>query len=287
MIEVKDRIPTYPGRVKMVPVEGQPNTYDMVRADEPVEAGTPINKALFDSISSDIANVDENIRILEKNMNDAIFAITQRVTVSSVPIGGEIGLYENGILVPFVLVAKNYGSNGRNLVVRKNCFSTEPMMSQGDDYYENCRVDRWLNEEYLTYLDAATQTYITAITIKSGDAYGLKDLSRKAFLLSTAEYGLVPISSRYEGSTITYFNSDERRISRYDGIPVRHYTRTVDSSAGVNATNAITATGAVTHITSAVTTRCGIRPAFTLPSSLEVTIGVPSTANTMAAAEVI
>ena len=33
MIEVIDRIPTYPGRVKMTPVAGQENTYDMVRAD--------------------------------------------------------------------------------------------------------------------------------------------------------------------------------------------------------------------------------------------------------------
>lgn len=50
MIEVKDRIPTYPGRVKLVPVEGQENVYDMVRVDSPTEEGTPINKALFDSI---------------------------------------------------------------------------------------------------------------------------------------------------------------------------------------------------------------------------------------------
>lgn len=45
---VQDRIPTYPGRVKMTPVAGQVNTYDMVRADSPVQEGTPINKALFD-----------------------------------------------------------------------------------------------------------------------------------------------------------------------------------------------------------------------------------------------
>ena len=42
---MKDRIPTYPGRVKLTPVAGQANVYDMVRADEPIEAGTPLNKA--------------------------------------------------------------------------------------------------------------------------------------------------------------------------------------------------------------------------------------------------
>lgn len=42
---MKDRVPTYPGRVKLTPVSGQENTYDMVRADEPTQEGTPLNKA--------------------------------------------------------------------------------------------------------------------------------------------------------------------------------------------------------------------------------------------------
>lgn len=41
---MKDRIPQYPGRVTLTPVSGQNNTYDMVRADEPLEEGTPLNK---------------------------------------------------------------------------------------------------------------------------------------------------------------------------------------------------------------------------------------------------
>ena len=48
-IQVKDRTSTYPGRVKLTPVTGQTNTYDMERADVPVEEGTPINKKLFDN----------------------------------------------------------------------------------------------------------------------------------------------------------------------------------------------------------------------------------------------
>ena len=42
---MQDRIPLYPGRVKMTPVAGQANTFDMVRADDPTQAGTPLNKA--------------------------------------------------------------------------------------------------------------------------------------------------------------------------------------------------------------------------------------------------
>lgn len=42
---MKDRVPLYPGRVKLVPVSGQENTYDMTRADQPTQEGTPLNKA--------------------------------------------------------------------------------------------------------------------------------------------------------------------------------------------------------------------------------------------------
>ena len=42
---MQDRVPLYPGRVKMTPVAGQTNTFDMVRADDPTQEGTPLNKA--------------------------------------------------------------------------------------------------------------------------------------------------------------------------------------------------------------------------------------------------
>lgn len=48
--DFKDRIPTYPGRIEIIPVEGKPNTYTMKRADEPLEEGTPVDKATFESI---------------------------------------------------------------------------------------------------------------------------------------------------------------------------------------------------------------------------------------------
>ena len=47
---IKNRVPTYPGRVKLLPVAGQADTYTMTRADAPTEPGTPVNKALLDAI---------------------------------------------------------------------------------------------------------------------------------------------------------------------------------------------------------------------------------------------
>ena len=49
--EIVDRVPLYPGRIKLQPVEGAENTYDMTRADSPRVVGTPINKATLDSIT--------------------------------------------------------------------------------------------------------------------------------------------------------------------------------------------------------------------------------------------
>lgn len=48
--EIKDRIPTHAGRIKLTPVSGKPDLFTMERADEPTEEGTPIDKATLDSI---------------------------------------------------------------------------------------------------------------------------------------------------------------------------------------------------------------------------------------------
>lgn len=42
---MQDRVPLYPGRVTLTPVAGQENTFDMVRADQPTQEGTHLNKA--------------------------------------------------------------------------------------------------------------------------------------------------------------------------------------------------------------------------------------------------
>lgn len=47
---IKDRVSKYPGRYKLTPVEGKPDLFDLARADEPTEPGTPLDKATLDSI---------------------------------------------------------------------------------------------------------------------------------------------------------------------------------------------------------------------------------------------
>lgn len=58
MIEVKDRVPTKPNRIKLTNAStGAIEYYIWERADEPTEDGTPINKELFDSIATDIESL--------------------------------------------------------------------------------------------------------------------------------------------------------------------------------------------------------------------------------------
>lgn len=47
---MKDRVSTYPGRVRLIPVDGQPNVYDLERADEPSQLGTELKR---DTLLSD------------------------------------------------------------------------------------------------------------------------------------------------------------------------------------------------------------------------------------------
>lgn len=74
---MKDRIPTYAGRVKMTPVANQANIYDMERADEPLQEGTPLNKNTFlsDNVASqlglsDDATPNDAISLLNTNLNN-------------------------------------------------------------------------------------------------------------------------------------------------------------------------------------------------------------------------
>lgn len=40
-----DRLSNYPNRIKLLPVQGQNDVYDVVRMDMPLEEGTPLNKS--------------------------------------------------------------------------------------------------------------------------------------------------------------------------------------------------------------------------------------------------
>lgn len=91
---MKDRIPLYPGRVKLEPVAGQTGLYDMTRADEPTEPGTPLSKAtlLADDTAAlygltETATVNDTLQLINKLLVGANRYVTVTVkTEGGAPI---------------------------------------------------------------------------------------------------------------------------------------------------------------------------------------------------------
>ena len=72
MINVVDRVSTYPGRVKLTRADGTVEYVTWERADQPTVVGTPINKALFDSIKADIGLASDVTLYVSKSGSDSL-----------------------------------------------------------------------------------------------------------------------------------------------------------------------------------------------------------------------
>ena len=98
MIEVKDRVSTYPGRVKLTKMDGSSEYVTLERADSPTQEGTPINKALFDSIGADL---DGKADMIDGEVATASykrltgFAILNGVDLNTIKYTGQYGVMEN------------------------------------------------------------------------------------------------------------------------------------------------------------------------------------------------
>ena len=103
---MKDRIPKYAGRVKLTPVANQPNIYDMERADEPLETGTPLNKAtLLDDETAvslgltEDSNVTDALKTLSLNKVNKSDIIDNLVTSEAEkPLSANQGVVLNGLV---------------------------------------------------------------------------------------------------------------------------------------------------------------------------------------------
>lgn len=96
-VDVRDRAVQYPSRYKLVLVEGTTDTYDFIPVPGTVaEAGTPINRALFEDLNGDIAEAynlaDGRARIItgsytgtgtygEDNPNLLTFSFTPKLII--------------------------------------------------------------------------------------------------------------------------------------------------------------------------------------------------------------
>ena len=108
---MKDRVPLYPGRVTLTPVSGQANTFDLVRADQPTQEGTPLNKAslLKDATAALYGKTaeavpDDLLSVLSKSVLAHIKEKYTKTTIGTFAVGKTITL--NVTLVTVVHVAE-------------------------------------------------------------------------------------------------------------------------------------------------------------------------------------
>ena len=212
---MKDRVPLYPGRVKMVPVSGQENVYDMTRADQPTQQGDPLNKAtllkdataaLF-GLGAD-AVPDDVLGLLSKA---ALYkTITPTAQIGTLPEGSIIYLNENGFPVPFYVAKQGYEpyhNTNRVLVVRKDAVQQGIWNSNNENAYDGSTIDIWFNQTYLKRLDSDVQTAISTTNIPytpMGGTSTVQRISKAVFALSATEYGATKYKDwlNIEGSPI-------------------------------------------------------------------------------------
>lgn len=105
---MQDRISTYPGRWKLTPVPGETNVYDAERADDPIVAGTPLNKATFltDATAAAIAALTGNTPSLPTEALDELAGILGGMGVTDiahVEFGSYVGTGTSGSANPNTL----------------------------------------------------------------------------------------------------------------------------------------------------------------------------------------
>lgn len=80
---MQDRVALFPGRVKLVPVSGQTNVYDLTRQDSPTVEGTPLNKA---NLLADDTCTAIGISPVTGTVNEALAAINEKAESTTVEI---------------------------------------------------------------------------------------------------------------------------------------------------------------------------------------------------------
>lgn len=127
---MQDRLPLYPGRVQMVPVPGQTNTYDMVRADQPTQEGTPLNKAtLLSDETAQAMGLDPNDN---PTPNDAFI----KLTVKTVDISFVVASWVEGVEAFTQVVAVDGGTENSLVALQPSAAQMLALMEAGVSFLQ-------------------------------------------------------------------------------------------------------------------------------------------------------
>ncbi len=257
-----DRLPLYPGRVKLIPVEGQDNVFDMVRADSPKQDGTALNKAnlLKNETAAKYGLTEDAVpdEVFRK-LSDSLKVEKVQTRLSNLPVGAVFQIDEtgNGTLVEFVKLKDDYESSGRTLVRRASVINVTTIFSSSPyGPYADNELDTSLNVTYYGTLSTKLQSAIQNVEIHANPSATLK---RKVFAPSITETGF--LNQTEDGTKIQGVT--------WPSAPGNYWTRSGSPNSASEACF-ITKTGTSWGSASRSGNGFYALPMFTLPSDFEI-----------------
>ena len=234
MINVVDRVSTYPGRVKLTRADGTIEYVTWERADEPTVPGTPINKALFDSIKADIG-LSANITLyVSKSGSDTL---------------------GNGTSAnPYLTIMKAVASLPKNL----NGFDATINIAAGS-YGEDVEISRFTGGSVILTGETGAGVAIRSLRVSYGSIvqvqYIVLDVTRSINdnAIAVTNASLICINTvNITGSVVTGLYVNRYGYAMFATLAIKS-----TSDAAIHATNASTVFIAAVQVTS--TTGTGIR----------------------------
>ena len=223
-------------------------------------------------------------------------------TLGSKAVGSSINIKVNGTTYEFLVVhqgkpGSNYDDscNGTWLMM-KDLYESRQWHSSDSNSYSASTIHTYLNGTFLNLIDETVRNQIVQIKIpyRAGTGYGTSvttggsGLSTKVFLLSATEVGFSGTSYQptNEGATLSYFSgtsatsSDSKRIAYLNGTAASWWLRSpyCYSSGGSGLALFVYTGGGWDY--GFCSGALGVRPAFTLPSTLLVSDDGSITTNT-------
>ena len=171
------RVSLYPGRVKLIPVTGQENTYDMVRADEPTQEGTPLNAdSLLKAATATLyglgaAAVPDDVLALIKPMIDSNYSELSSLANSKakIDIGSYVGTGENyktltfPQLPKFVFINETIGYAATMFISIVNNVAGVRVITSGNPVAKEGTISgnsiQWSMPDYIQAMNANNNTY--------------------------------------------------------------------------------------------------------------------------------
>jgi hypothetical protein len=191
--------------------------------------------------------------------------------------GYTLYIKENSKFVPYLVLTSNY--NEQALLLRKDllndCHTYNDETYGYSGYYRDSTIDKFLNQDFLTTVDAKIQSDIVdseiTITAKSSMAITGEDtesITRKVFLISATEIGMGWVATTTkEGKPLKYFKDSKSRIAYMGQKATCWWLRspsTWDASSvfGISPDGTFGDGGLSTIDTSIKSSKSGVRPAF-------------------------